>query len=167
MGAFVAGDEAIAPHKGKGQMGMFIPCKPHATGVELYVLTDLCHIRGARKYGCVGRYTSREVVNHWAEQVPSQTTLVCDSFFGSHRTADNLANRKVGFLFLVPKDTQGVPEAGAQLPEGVYCVGHNKRARCSLYAFNTPKVGSKAGRVVPFLTHSDIDSGHVTHARGY
>ena len=80
----MAGDEAIAPHKGKGPMRMFIPHKPHATGVK-YVLADSsapyvvdmymyqgkCHIRGARKYGCVGRYTSREVVNHWVEQVPS------------------------------------------------------------------------------------------------
>ena len=105
------------------------------------------------------------MVNHWAEQVPKNTTVVCDSFL-SHRTADSVANRKVGYLFLVPKDTKGVPEAGAQLPEGTYRVGHNKRARCSLYAFKAPKVGSKAGRVVPFLTNCDIDAGYVTHGRG-
>ena len=39
-GAFVAGDEAIAPHKRKGPMRMFIPRKPHVTGVKLYVLAD-------------------------------------------------------------------------------------------------------------------------------
>ena len=92
---------------------------------------------------------------------------MCDNFFGSYTTADSLANRKVGFLFLVPKNTKRVPEVGAQLPEGAYRVGDNKRARCSLYAFKVPKVGSKAGRVVPFLTSCDIDAGHVTHARGY
>ena len=154
VGAFVAGDEAIAPHKGKGPMRMFIPQKPHATGVKLYVLADStapyvvdmymyqgkCPIRGVRKYGCVGRYTSREVVNHWGQQVPRNTTLVCDSFFRSHRTADSLANRKVGYLFLMPKDTKGVSEAGARLPEGRYRVGHLKRARCSLYVFKAPKV---------------------------
>ena len=98
-----------------------------------------CDIRGAGKYGRVGCYTSPEVMSHWAQQVPRKTTLVCDSFFGSHKTADSLANRKVGFLFLVPKDTKGVPEVGAQLPEGVYRVGHNKCARCLLYAFKAPK----------------------------
>ena len=126
-----------------------------------------CHVRGARKYGCVGRYMSREVVDHWAEQVPKNTTLVCDSFFGSHSTADSLANRKEGYLFLVPKDTKGVPEAGARLPEGTYRVGHNKRARCSLYAFKARQVGSEAGRMVPFLTSCDIDPGCITHGRGY
>ena len=40
VGAFMAGDEAIAPHKGKGPMHMFIPRKPHATGVKLDVLAD-------------------------------------------------------------------------------------------------------------------------------
>ena len=40
VGAFVAGNEAIAPHKGKGPMRMFIPWKPHATGVKLYVLAN-------------------------------------------------------------------------------------------------------------------------------
>ena len=160
---------------------MFIPRKPHATGVKLYVLADStapyvvdmymyqgkCHIRGARKYACVGRYTSREVVNYWGEQVPKNTTLVCDSFFGSHRTADSLANRQVGYLSLVPKDTKGVTEAAGQLPEGTYRVGHLKRARCSMYVFKAPKVGSKAGRVVPFFTNCDIDAGYITHGRGY
>ena len=40
MGAFVAGDEAIAPHKGKGPMRMYISRKPHAIGVKLCVLAD-------------------------------------------------------------------------------------------------------------------------------
>ena len=106
VGAFVAGDKAVAPSTGKGPMRMFIPRKPRATGVKLYVVADStapyvvdmymyqgkCHVRGARKYGCVGRYTSREVVNHGGG-VPQNTTLVWDRFFGNHRTADSLANR--------------------------------------------------------------------------
>ena len=40
VGAFVAGNEAIAPHNRKGPMQMFISRKPHATGVTLYVLAD-------------------------------------------------------------------------------------------------------------------------------
>ena len=40
MRAFVARDEAIAPHKGKGPMRMYIPHKPSVTGVKLYVLAD-------------------------------------------------------------------------------------------------------------------------------
>ena len=40
LGAFVAGNEAIAPHKEKGPMSMFIPRKLHATGVKLYMLAD-------------------------------------------------------------------------------------------------------------------------------
>ena len=106
-------------------------------------------------------------MNHWGEHVPKNTTLVRDSFFGSHRMADSLANRKVGYLFLVPKDTKGVSEAAGRLPEGTYRVGHLKRARCSMYVFKAPKVGSKAGHVVPFLTNCDTDAGYVTHGRGY
>ena len=117
MGAFVAGDEAIAPHKGKGPTRMYIPCKPHATGGKLYVLADStapyvldmyiyngkCRLRGARRYKCAGRSTASEITNYWANQLPPDTTLVCDSFFESHKTADSLASRRVPFLFLVPK----------------------------------------------------------------
>ena len=54
VGAFVSGDQAIAPHNGKGPMQMFIPRKPHATEVNLYVLThsnapyvvDMCMYQG-------------------------------------------------------------------------------------------------------------------------
>ena len=87
---------------------------------------------------------------------------MCDGFLRSEKRADSLNNRKVGLLFLVPKDTKGVPEAGPQLPEGAYLVGHSKGARCSLYALKAPKVGNKAGHVVPFLTNCDIDAGDDT-----
>ena len=70
---------------------------------------------------------------------------MCDSFFGGHKTADSLASRRVPFLFLVPKNTKGVPAAGQRLKEGVYPVGHTK-AWYSLYAFKSPVVGSKAGK---------------------
>ena len=36
----MVGDEAIAPHKGKGPMRMYIPRKPNATRLKLYVLAD-------------------------------------------------------------------------------------------------------------------------------
>ena len=78
MGAFVAGDEAIAPHKGKGPMRMYIPRKPHATGVKLYVLADAttpymldmyiykckCRLRGARRYKCAGLFIASEITNY-------------------------------------------------------------------------------------------------------
>ena len=106
-------------------------------------------------------------VNHWREQVFKNTILVCDGCFRSHRTAASLANRKVGCLFLVPKDTKWGTEAARQLPEGTYRVGHLKRARCSMYVFKAPKVGSKARRVVPFSTNCDIGAGYTTYGRGY
>ena len=180
VGAFVAGDEAIAPHKGKGPMRMYIPRKPHATGIKLYVLADAtapyvldmyiykgkCRLRGARRYKCAGRFTASEITNYWADQLPRDTTLVCDSFFGSHKTADSLASRGIPFLFLVPKNTKGVPAAGQGLKEGAYRVGHTK-AGYSLYAFKSPKVGSKAGKVVPMLTNCEVVGQFTTHKRGY
>ena len=39
----------------------------------------------------------RDVVNHCAHQVPHNTTLGCNSFFGSYKTADTPANGKVEF----------------------------------------------------------------------
>ena len=68
----------------------------------------------------------------------------------------------MGFLFLVPKDTKGVPE-GAHLLGGAYRVGHDKRSRCSPYTLKAPKVGSKVGRVVPSVTNCDSGAAHVGH----
>ena len=106
MGAFVAADEAIAPHKGKGPMRMYIPRIPHALGVKLYVLVvdattpyvlDMyiykgkCRLPGARRYECAGRFKASEITNYWADQLPRDTTLVCASFFGSHKMADTIS----------------------------------------------------------------------------
>ena len=129
MVAFVACDEAIAPHKGKGPMRMYTPRKHHVTGVQLYVLVDAtapyvldmyiykgkCRLRLARRYKCAGPFMAKEITNYWADQLPRDTTLVCDSFFGSHKTADNVASRRVPFLFLGPKNTKGVPAAGKRI----------------------------------------------------
>ena len=98
-------------------MRMYIPRKPHAIGVKLCVLADSttpyvidmyiykgkCRLRGARRYKCASHFTASEITNCWANQLPRDTILVCDSFFGSHKTADSLASRWVPFLFLVPK----------------------------------------------------------------
>ena len=40
VGAFVAGDKAIAPQRGKGPIRMLIPREPRATGVKLNVWAD-------------------------------------------------------------------------------------------------------------------------------
>ena len=80
---------------------------------------------------------------------------MCDSFFGSHKTADSLAGRRVTFLFLRTKNTKGVPAAGQRLSEGAYRVGHMK-AGYSLYAFKSPTVGSKAGKLVPMHTNCEV-----------
>ena len=45
-------------------------------------------------------------------------------------------------------------------------MGHMK-ARYSLYAFKSPKVGSKAGMVVPMLTNCEVVGEYATHKRGY
>ena len=140
MRAFVTDDEAIAPHKGKGPMRMYIPRKLHATGVKLYVLADYtapyvlniyvykgkCRLGRACRYKCAGRFTASEITNYGADQLPKDTTLMCDSFFQSHKTADSLASRRVPFPFLVPKNTKGVPAAGQPLAGGAYLVGHAK-----------------------------------------
>ena len=107
LGAFVTGDKAITPHKGAKRM--YIPREPHATGVKLYVLADFttryvldmyiykdtCKLRGACRYKRAGRFRASEITNCWVDQLPRDTTLVCDSFFGSHKKADSLASRRV------------------------------------------------------------------------
>ena len=133
MGAFVPGDEAIAPHKGKGPTRMYIPCKPHVTGVErnvlanatapyvrdMYIYKAKCKVRGASRHKCAGRFTAGKITNHWADQLPRDTALVCDTFFGSHKAVDSLAGRRLPFLFLVLQNTKGVHAAGQRLKEGV------------------------------------------------
>ena len=86
------------------------------------------------------RYTSRKVVNHWGEQVPKNTTLVCDSFFGSHRTADNLANRKVAYLFLVPKD-QGDLRGGCTVTGGYVLCWAPQTSKVLAVRFQSPQSG--------------------------
>ena len=46
----------------------------------------------------------------------------------------------IPFLFLVPKNTKGMPTAGQQLAERAHRVGHT-RVGYSLYAFKSPAPG--------------------------
>ena len=124
------------------------PRRPHGSAYKTWAVVE----------------TTSEMTNYGADRLQGDTTLLCDSFFGSHKTADSLASRRVPFLFLVPENTKGVPAAGQQLAEGAYRVGHTK-AVYSLYAFKSPPVGSKAGKLVPMLTNCEVVGQYTTHKR--
>ena len=89
-----------------------------------------------------------------------------DTFTNISWTDDSLASRRVPFLFLVPKNAKGVPAAGHQLADGAYRVGHTK-VWYSLYAFKSPAVSSKTGKLVPMLTYCEVVGQYTTHKRGH
>ena len=164
-----ARDESIVPHKGKraGPMRMFIPRKPHSTGINLFVLADSVHpfvadiflYAGKRvrifqgRENVAGPRTAREMVHRWVDLLPPRTALVCDSYFGSHAVAHQLARRQHPFLFLTTWDHEGVAAAGDPLFPGQVAEAHVRKGGYSLHVFKNTKVGSKPPRVVPFVSN--------------
>ena len=59
-----------------------------------------------------GPRTAREMVHRWADLLPTRTAIVCDSYFGSHLVANQMAQRQQPFLFLCKRDQEGVSLAG-------------------------------------------------------
>ena len=178
-----AGDESIVPHKGKraGPMRQFIPRKPHSTGIKLYVLGDSVHpfitdiflyagkrVRVFRDYPQVaGPRTAREMVHRWADLLPTRTAIVCDSYFGSHLVANQMAQRQQPFLFLCKRDQEGVSLAGDSMRPSIAAETYVKGGKYSLHVYKNPKVGSKPPRVVPFLSNCVFDNEWVRHRGGY
>ena len=173
-----AGDESIVPHKGKraGPMRQFIPRKPHSTGIKLYVLGDSVHpfitdiflyagkrVRVFRDHPQVaGPRTAREMVHRWADLLPTRTAIVCDSYFGSHLVANQMAQRQQPFLFLCKRDQEGVSLAGDSMRPSIAAETYVKGGKYSLHVYKNPKVGSKPPRVVPFLSNCVFDCGCAT-----
>ena len=178
-----AGDESIVPHKGKraGPMRQFIPRKPHSTGIKLYVLGDSVHpfitdiflyagkrVRVFRDHPQVaGPRTAREMVHRWADLLPNRTAIVCDSYFGSHQVANQMAQRQQPFLFLCKRDQEGVSLAGDSMRPSIAAETYVKGGKYSLHVYKNPKVGSKPPRVVPFLSNCEFDNEWVRHRGGY
>jgi hypothetical protein len=177
MGPVGAGDEQIVPHKGKraGPIRQFVPRKPHNTGVKLYALCDSGMAYCVDVYVYFGRLVGRtdsdwsgsatpaEVVLRWHSLLPQGVILVCDSFFGSHQTATNLAAADRPFVLLMPRSSAMVKEASAGLEEGGLHSTTNAEAGYTLCVFKNPKVGNKPARVVPFTTNCVFPEPLVPH----
>jgi hypothetical protein len=177
MGPVGAGDEQIVPHKGKraGPIRQFVPRKPHNTGVKLYALCDSGSAYCVDVYVYFGRLVGRtesdwsgsaapaEVVLRWHSLLPEGVILVCDSFFGSHRTAADLAAADRPFVLLMPRSAAMVKEASLGLGEGELHSATNTRDRYTLSVFKNPRVGAKAARVVPFTTNCTFPEPLVPH----
>ena len=178
-----AGDESIVPHKGKraGPIRMFIPRKSHSTGIKRFVLSDSVHPfvtdiilhAGKRvrifqgRENVAGPRTAREMVHRWVDLLPSRTALVCDSYFGSHAVAHQLARRQHPFLFLTRRDQEGVAAAGDLILPGQVAETYVRKGGYSLHVFKNPKVGSKPPQVVPFVSNCQYDGMRVPHRGGY
>ena len=178
-----AGDESIVPHKGKraGPMRQFNPRNPYSTGITLFVLGDSVHpfiaeiffyaskrVRVCRDHPQVaGPRTAREMVHQWMDLLPTRTAIVCDSYFGSHLVANQMAQRQHPFLFLCKRDQEGVSVAGDGMRPSIAAETYVKGGKYSHLVHKNPKVGTKLPRVVPFLSNCVFDSEWVYHRGGY
>ena len=128
--AAATGDVTILPHKGKqaSPLRQVISRNPHSTGVKLYVLADTVHpfftdvflyagpkaTKFVGRSGVAGDNNFSTIVHWWVGLLPKGTSLVADSYFGSHDVALQLAHWQVLFLMLCKRDTELVPEMGPQ-----------------------------------------------------
>ena len=145
-GTAVMGDATIVPHKGKraGKLRQFVPRKPHSTGLKLYCMSDAVRpcimdmylfegrrgvVRNATN-DCVGKNTPTQMVQHWQSLAPSESILVCDSYFGSPNTAPYLTSATQSFVLLAKRNDHGVGELGASLREGEDAGPRTSRLLC-------------------------------------
>ena len=110
---------------------------------------------------------AREKVHRWVDLLPSRTALVCDSYFGSHAVANQLARRQHPFLFLTRRDQEGVAAAGDSLLPGQVAEAYVGNGGYSLHFFKNPKAGSKPPRVGPFVSNCQYDGMGVPHRGAY
>ena len=129
------------------------PRKPHSTGIKLYVLGDSVHpfitdiflyagkrVRVFRDHPQVaGPRTAREMVHRWADLLPTRTAIVCDSYFGSHLVANQMAQRQQPFLFLCKRDQEGVSLAGDSMRPSIAAETYVKGGKYSLHVYKTQK----------------------------
>ena len=170
IGGAGCGDEALVPHTGGRSIGLcqYIARKPHSIGIKLYVLCDNTHgcvldvylctgRRGRlRRYGsCSGNLDAKGIVRFWAMQIPDTTALCCDSFFGSHNIARELAGKGQLFLLLTKRDKtdETLNEAHRATKEGQAARAIVKGAKYEVVVCKNPKVGHKPPRLVPFVTN--------------
>ena len=138
-------------------MRLFIARKPHSTGIKLFVVADLVHpfvtdiflYAGKRvrifrgRENVPGPGTGWKMVHKWVELLPPRTALVCDSYFGSHAVAHQLARRQHPFLFLTRRDQEGVAAAGDSLLPGQVAEAYVRKGGYSLNVFKTPRWAAK------------------------
>ena len=182
-GTAVTGDETIVPHKGKraGKLRQFVPRKTHSTGLKLYCMSDAVRpfimdmylfegrrgvVRNATN-DCVGKNTPTQMVQNWQALAPSESILVCDSYFGSANTAAYLTSAGQPFVLLAKHNDHGVGELGANLREGGEECAVASDLPFALHCFKNPKVGGKAARVVPMYTNCSVDPALWQHPRGH
>ena len=181
LGRAATGDETIVPFKGKraGNLRQFVPRKPHSTGLKLYCLADGVHAyivdvylytgrRGVmqRNSSAHGKNTPAEMMHRWADDIPTGTALIADSFFGTLSVAEALHDRGVPFLVLTKRNTVGVAALGARCTPCSCRVAVQPQG-FALCVYKNPKVGGKAARVVPFLTNCRFRNEWVHHHLRY
>ena len=107
------------------------------------------------------------MVQHWQALAPSESILVCDSYFGSANTAAYLTSAGQPFVLLAKRNDHGVGELGANLREGEEECAVASELPFALHCFKNPKVGGKAARVVPMYTNCSVDPALWQHPRGH
>ena len=162
-------------------MRQFIPRKSHSTHIKLYVLGDRVHPFISDIFLYAGKRfrvfwdqpevarprTARDMVHQWADVLPTRTAVVCDSYFGSHLVANQMAQRQHPFLFLCKRDEEGVSLAGDGMRPSTTAEPYVKGAKYSLHVYKNPKVGSKPPRMIPFLSNFVFDSEWLRHRGRY
>ena len=98
--------------------------------------------------------------------LPAGTTLVGDTYFGTHATASDLASRDIPFLFLTKRSAEGVTEGGELLDEGDVATGYIPDRKYYLHIYKNSKVGHKPARLVPMPSNCIFPQGSVIHSRG-
>ena len=170
QGDTACGDETIIPCKSKraARLRQYVPRKPHNTGLKLYALTDakvayVHHVylyrgvrgllRNERHPEAVGGFNAAEIVQLWADLIPHNTTLVADTYFGSHQAAEALVARGTPFVLLVKRDAARVKQISDGMPVSSIRTEYNPGREYAIIVYKNPKVGAKAPRVVPFVTN--------------
>ena len=85
------------------------------------------------------------IMRFWALQLPPETVLVADSFFGSHGLAEYFASINRPFLTLSKrnKKDEALTDAKQQLAEGQVARGVIDAYSYKLVVYKNPKVGHK------------------------
>lgn len=180
-GEAMAGDEMLVPFKGHsaGPIRQYIPRKPHNTGIKLYALVDSMNIFCIDLYlytstaviehptSHSGALGPRGIVQHWHAHLPPKVVLLCDSFFGTHASAEFCSVFRRPFVFLVKRDAQCVSDTPPTLPSGHMVSCTFVEYKYSLHVYKNPAVGSKAPRLVPLLSNCEFDPTWPVHKRGY